>query len=211
MNVNLYNLRRNYKLNQLTKKNITRDPVILFKKWFYEISLNKNYEYNSVSLSTVYNNIPYQRTVLIKYIDFNKFYLSFFTNLNSMKSKHININNNISLLFNWHSLERQVILNGSAHLIQRNVVEKYFKTRPLESQKAACVSSQSQELHSREILENKFKNLQNINNIKCPKYWGGFYVIVNRCEFWQGRESRLHDRFLYLKKDNIWKVKRLYP
>jgi pyridoxamine 5'-phosphate oxidase len=155
---------------------------------------------------------PSQRTVLLKYYDENGFV--FFTNFGSRKAAEIKENNRVSLLFVWLELERQVIIHGRAQKISTAESAKYFMTRPKESQLAAWVSSQSHRISSRQILLQKFQEMKTKigeGKVPLPSFWGGYRVEPTEIEFWQGRKSRLHDRFLYTKKDEGWSVERLAP
>lgn len=211
---NLFYLRRQYKSNILKKNNLPNNPLDLFGLWLKEAHKKKLCDANAMSIATVdKNNIPYQRTVLLKYFD--KKNMIFFTNMKSRKACHLEKNANISLLFYWNILERQVIANGYTKKLSFSQIEKYFKTRPRNSQISCWASKQSQKIDSRFILEKNFfkikKKFQNYKNIPIPKFWGGYCVKINAIEFWQGRENRLHDRLLYKIKNNIWQISRLSP
>jgi len=171
-------------------------------------------EANAMVLSTEVDDQPTSRTVLLK--DLTEGGFTFFSNYESRKGKQISENKNVSLLFPWYPMERQVIVIGSATKIARQDSEKYFTTRPRSSQIGAWASEQSAELSSRQELENKFKELENKfakeEVIPTPPYWGGYIVYPISIEFWQGRYSRLHDRIRYVReKNNNWQLKRLNP
>jgi pyridoxamine 5'-phosphate oxidase len=157
---------------------------------------------------------PRQRTVLLKYYDEKGFV--FFTNFESRKAREIKENANVSLLFVWLDLERQVMINGVASKISAAESARYFMTRPKESQMAAWVSSQSRPLSSRQILLQKFQEMKRKigeGKVPLPSFWGGYRVVPGEVEFWQGRENRLHDRFLYTRKSDTseWTIERLAP
>ena len=153
------------------------------------------------------------RTVLLK--DLTQDGFTFFSNYNSRKAQQIEKNANVSLVFPWYPLERQVIVIGSASKVSKEESEKYFASRPRGSQIGAWASAQSTELSSRAELEEKFANFEAKwpigEQIPRPDFWGGYVVKPESIEFWQGRYSRLHDRIRYVKEDNNWHLKRLNP
>jgi pyridoxamine 5'-phosphate oxidase len=158
------------------------------------------------------HNRPYQRTVLLKGVDQRGFV--FFTNLASLKAKHIKNNANVCLHFSWLTLGRQIMIVGEAKPLSKVENVRYFLSRPRESQLAALASHQSHPITSRRILEEKFlelkKNFQD-REVPAPAFWGGFRVEPKLIEFWQGRERRLHDRFLYSRENDQWDISRLSP
>ncbi len=171
-------------------------------------------EPNAMSLATVSpEGKPSIRTVLLKIFDHRGFV--FFTNYNSRKARHISHNAQVSLLFPWIPLERQVAITGTAARISTVESARYFATRPRESQLGAWISNQSAPLSSRDILMlqlEKAKQRFQKGEIPLPDFWGGYRVEPETIEFWQGRTSRLHDRFLYSKTDkNSWSITRLMP
>jgi pyridoxamine 5'-phosphate oxidase len=206
-------LRRNYTLKELSKRESENDPVLQFYKWMDEAINAAITEPNAMSIATVSGEgIPSVRTVLLKGFDEKGFV--FFTNYNSTKAKEIEANPNVSLLFFWKELERQVRVQGKAEKTSRHEAEVYFSSRPLESRLGAWASEQSSVIPGREILEERYAELKKQYEgqpIPLPPFWGGFRIIPYKYEFWQGRESRLHDRIAYIKKDDGWEKVRLQP
>jgi len=208
-------MRRQYGEHGLIEGELPLNPIELFNTWLTQAAENEIVvEANAMVLSTEVDDQPTSRTVLLK--DLTEGGFTFFSNYESSKGKQISENKNVSLLFPWYPMERQVIVIGSATKIARKDSEKYFATRPRSSQIGAWASEQSTELSSRQELENKFKELENkfANEevIPTPPYWGGYIVDPISIEFWQGRYSRLHDRIRYVReKNNNWQLKRLNP
>jgi len=208
-------MRRQYGEHGLIEGELPLNPIELFNTWLTQAAENEIVvEANAMVLSTEVDDQPTSRTVLLK--DLTEAGFTFFSNYESRKGKQISENKNVSLLFPWYPMERQVIVIGSATKIARGDSEKYFATRPRSSQIGAWASEQSTELSSRQELENKFKELENKfakeEVIPTPPYWGGYIVYPISIEFWQGRYSRLHDRIRYVReKNNNWQLKRLNP
>ncbi len=209
-------IRKNYKQSCLCRKDLNQDPFSQFQKWFEEALEAKQIEPNAMVLGTFMGKQPSARTVLLKYFDIKGFV--FFTNYKSRKSLEIENNSNVSLLFPWYQLERQVIILGSAKKIEREESFIYFKSRPIESQISAWASEQSSILKSRDELDQKIKETKQLfatNEMPLPKTWGGFRVEPIEFEFWQGRENRLHDRFTYkindMNSQKDWTISRLSP
>jgi pyridoxamine 5'-phosphate oxidase len=208
-------MRRQYGEHGLVEGELPKNPIELFNTWLTQAAENEIVvEANAMVLSTEVDNQPTSRTVLLK--DLTQAGFTFFSNYESNKGKQISENKNVSLLFPWYPMERQVIVIGSATKIAREDSEKYFATRPRPSQIGAWASEQSTELSSRQELEAKFKELENKfakeEVIPTPPYWGGYIVYPISIEFWQGRYSRLHDRIRYVReKNNNWQLKRLNP
>ena len=208
-------MRRQYGEHGLIEGELPLNPIELFNTWLTQAAANEIVvEANAMVLSTEVDDQPTSRTVLLKDLTDGGF--TFFSNYESRKGKQISENKNVSLLFPWYPMERQVIVIGSATKIAREDSEKYFATRPRTSQIGAWASEQSTELSSRQELEAKFKELENKfaqeKVIPTPPYWGGYIVDPISIEFWQGRYSRLHDRIRYVReKNNNWQIKRLNP
>lgn len=205
--------RREYLRGGLDRVSLNPDPVIQFSDWFEQARKTDIADPTAMILATVDGQgRPSQRTVLLKYYDESGFV--FFTNYESRKAKEIAENTKVSLLFVWLELERQIMITGDAEKISAKESAKYFMTRPKESQVAAWVSSQSHSINSRQMLMQKFSEMKRKfgeGKVPLPSFWGGYKVIPDEFEFWQGRKNRLHDRFHYhLKKDN-WQIDRLAP
>jgi len=207
--------RREYLRGGLSRGDLEANPVEQFSLWFDQAQKTTVSDPTAMILATVNaDGQPSQRTVLLKYYDEKGFV--FFTNFGSRKAAEIKENERVSLLFVWLELERQVIINGEARKISTAESAKYFMTRPKESQLAAWISSQSHKLSSRQMLLQKFQEMKDKigeGKVPLPSFWGGYRVEPTEVEFWQGRKSRLHDRFLYtpVSEGNSWVVERLSP
>ena len=208
-------MRRQYGEIGLIESELPEDPLSLFNSWLTDAAANEIVvEANAMVLSTVTSDVPSSRTVLLK--DLTQDGFTFFTNYGSNKAKAIADNSNVSLLFPWYAMERQVIILGSAKKISRKDSESYFATRPRTSQIGAWASEQSTQLSSRDELEKKFKEFEakfpENSTIPTPPTWGGYVVNPKSIEFWQGRYSRLHDRIQYVRDESSnWQRRRLNP
>lgn len=207
-------LRKNYQRKGLDLPDLQDDPMTQFSIWFGEALEAEIPEPNAMVLSTASpDGVPASRTVLLKGLDGESFH--FYTNYNSEKGLHIKGNNNVSLLFLWLDLERQIRITGNAFMLPMEESLYYFKSRPVDSQIGAWASNQSTVIPSKQYLERKFREMKkkfNDTEIPLPPFWGGYKIIPSKIEFWQGRPNRLHDRFLYTKlKENDWKIERLSP
>lgn len=209
----IHNLRREYKLNKLSEETVQKNPYKQFDKWFSDVIKSKLKEPNAMVLATSDKRAkPSARVVLLK--GFSKDGFVFFTNYNSTKGKSLKENTSASLLFFWAELERQVRVEGKVKKLSRTESQKYFDTRPFESRLAAWASEQSKIIPNREYLERRylyFKEKFKGKKIPVPPLWGGFVLVPQYFEFWQGRENRLHDRICYKKIKNGWKIFRLAP
>lgn len=207
-------LREEYTQATLDEQSIHPNPFDQFSQWMQEAINGKVREPNAMVVATVSaQEYPSQRTVLLKGMDDGGF--TFYTNYNSVKGQQLAANSKISLLFPWYELERQVIVNGYAEKISREASSAYFQSRPKSSQIGAWVSNQSEVIASRSVLEEKQEkyNLQfSEGSVPLPDNWGGYCVAPTEFEFWQGRESRLHDRIVYTQdKNQSWKISRRSP
>ena len=212
--MNISGLRRSATGFVLDREDLHDNPIEQFEDWFRHACETVPMDPNAVSISTVDSqNRPSSRTVLLKYFDNDGFV--FFTNYESSKAAHIEANPNVALLFFWSDAARQVKIRGRAERIPAKETLKYFISRPRGSQIGAWVSAQSSVITSRSLLENKFQEMkQKFRNkeIPLPSFWGGYRVVPEEIEFWQGRRNRLHDRFQYTKtEDGSWAVERLAP
>lgn len=211
----LSNYRKSYEKSELLESTIPEDPINLFNKWFHEIEdFGGTEEVNAMTVSTFgLDGFPKARVVLLK--KFSEEGFVFYTNYHSEKGKAIQENPNVCLSFFWHSMERQVIIKGTATKVPENVSDNYFDSRPDGSKLGAVVSNQSEVIPSRDYLENELKKLEvafENKEIPRPEHWGGFIVTPIEVEFWQGRANRLHDRIRYtIQEDYSWKTARMAP
>ena len=207
----LRSLRQHYNTGGLMERDLNEDPFEQFRFWFKEASDSGIIEPNAMTLSTVDEKKPKSRIVLLKEI--NNTGLVFFTNYSSHKGKEIDENNNANLLFFWDKLARQIRIDGTIEKISREDSVEYFNSRPYESRIGALASNQSQIVNDRNLLVDKFNDLleKYPDNPPCPEDWGGYILIPEKFEFWQGRESRLHDRLVYEFENNAWNIYRLSP
>ncbi len=207
-------IRREYLKNGLHRADLVTDPIEQFKLWLQQAVQAGLTDPTAMTLATVAaDGRPSQRSVLLKGCD--KSGLVFYTNLESRKATEISENSNVSLHFSWLGLERQVMICGRAEKLSIPQVLKYFLTRPGDSQIAAWTSAQSRTISSRQMLEQNFARMKQKyrkGEVPLPSFWGGYRIIPREFEFWQGRASRLHDRFHYsLQQDNGWNIRRLAP
>lgn len=210
----LYDLRKEYKYGILNEDEVSSNPVDQFSIWWQDVERSKIPEHNAMTLATAaQDGLPDARTVLLK--GFNQAGFIFFTNYNSTKSKQLEANNKCCLLFYWKELERQVRINGYADKLSINESIRYFDTRPEESKLGAWASPQSLVIAGQSWLtetlqyyRERFKH----GAIPKPPHWGGYRVIPEKMEFWQGRPGRMHDRILYvLNTRGLWDINRLAP
>ena len=207
-------LRQDYQLSELLEKEVTKNPIDLFEKWFKEALIAKLHEPNAMTLATMSSSgKPSARIVLLKGFDESGF--KFYTNYLSTKGQEIAKNSAVALVFYWGELARQVRIEGLAKKLNKEDSEKYFHSRPRSSQIGAIASHQSQIITSRTELEMVWKKLDKEyenKTIPKPTHWGGYIVKPQVIEFWQGRTSRLHDRIVYKKSDKVnWSIARLAP
>lgn len=209
----LIELRREYVSQPLTEDSVKPDPLMQFKYWFAEALTAEQPDAEAMTLSTATPaGRVSARIVLLKGCDERGFV--FFTNYESRKGKELADNPYAALTFYWHTLNRQVCIAGKIEKVARAESENYYQTRPRGSQIGAWASPQSQEIASREVLEQRVAELTarfETEPIQCPPFWGGYVLRPVSIEFWQGRESRLHDRILYTWQTAAWRIARLAP
>jgi pyridoxamine 5'-phosphate oxidase len=212
---NIEALRQDYRLASLEVSDVGANPFLQFKKWFQEALDAQLPEPNAMTLATATpEGKPTLRVVLLKGFDENGFV--FYTNYESRKGQELQANPYAALNFLWLELERQVRIEGKAIRVSNSESTAYFKSRPKGSQIGAWASPQSTVIPDRQVLEEKVQELmttyENTEVLPRPEHWGGFIVIPDLIEFWQGRSSRLHDRIRYtLQADESWKIERLAP
>lgn len=211
--INIEDIRTDYRLAELHEDQVNQDPIKQFKLWFGEALKARVIEVNAMTLSTIdVTGNPSARIVLLKDIEQDGFV--FYTNYESDKGKEIALHPVVSLVFFWPDLQRQVRIKGKVEKVSEQIAEDYFHTRPTGSQLGAWASPQSNVIANRAVLE---KNLAAImdeykdQEIPKPPHWGGYLVIPTSLEFWQGRASRLHDRILYTRGNDKWNIERLAP
>jgi pyridoxamine 5'-phosphate oxidase len=215
MSKDLSNYRKSYDKQELLESNCPENPMELFQNWFTRADDSQMVdESNAMTISSIgLDGFPKSRVVLLKKYTSEGFI--FYTNYNSEKGKAIAENNNICLSFFWPALEQQIIIKGSAAILEANLSDSYFESRPDGSKLGAWASNQSKVVNSREELDkslNTFEKKFEGNDIERPKHWGGYLVKPISIEFWQGRPNRMHDRIRYtLHKDFSWKIERLAP
>ena len=232
----LADLRREYTISGLDRADLDPDPIPQFQKWFSQVALTgpggrlrqigialyklwhavigrPAADINAMTLATVNaQGIPSSRTVLLKGVDARGFI--FFTNYDSRKGQELAANQNAALTFFWPELERQVCVGGTVSKLPTEESEAYFKSRPRGSQLGAWASNQSSTVKDRVALEKQWQDAEAKfpQVVPRPPFWGGYVLLPNRIEFWQGRPSRLHDRFCCLRqRDGQWKLERLSP
>ena len=212
-NKQLANLRRDYSSRELLESTVPTDPFAQFSTWMNEAINSEVLDANAMTVSTVdADGRPSSRVVLLKGFDHSG--VVFFTNYESKKASDLDSNSNISLHFFWPDLQRQVSISGTAAKTPREESEAYFASRPVDSQIGAWASKQSTVLRNRRELEDRVAEVRmrfDGKEIPCPPFWGGFRVIPDKFEFWQGRQNRLHDRIVYERKDGAWEIVRLSP
>ncbi len=208
-----YKFHKEYLQSHLVESELLEDPLLQFHFWMEDALKSVIEEPTAMILSTVNSKSqPSSRTVLLKKVD--EAGLSFFTNYNSKKAQEIKNNPRGALLFPWHEMERQVRIEGTIEKVSEKESDEYFQHRPAGSRIGAWASPQSEIIPSREHLEKLEKDLRNqfvANSVPRPPHWGGYRLIPHLYEFWQGRESRLHDRIEYKLNKDKWTINRLAP
>jgi len=234
--MSIADIRRDYNLAGLRRSDLDADPIVLFRRWFAQaagerqggklrgaairvyksllgLGSAERIDVNAATLATVdAEGRPSARVVLLKGVDQRGFI--FFTNYDSRKGREIAGNPNVAMVFYWPDQERQVTIAGAAAKVPHAESEAYFKSRPRGSRLAAWASHQSEAIENREVLESHWRELEAKypgDEVPMPPNWGGFVIAPVRIEFWQGRPSRLHDRFRFLKEGSGWKIERLSP
>lgn len=204
---------KEYTRTGLSRKDLKENPFEQFELWYQQAEKAELRYPNAMSLATAGSDgMPTVRTVLLKIYDESGFV--FFTNYGSAKAKHLDENPKAGLLFHWLELDRQVKISGSVERLPTTESVSYFATRPRGSQLGAWCSSQSEPISSRQMLEQSWEQMkarfQN-KEVPLPDFWGGYRIIPDTIEFWQGRESRLHDRLEYYRSESGWIIQRLAP
>jgi pyridoxamine 5'-phosphate oxidase len=211
--MDIADLRREYQYAGLSRKDLDPDPFRQFERWFIEARDAGLDNPNALSLATCSTDaMPSVRTVLLKAFDHRGFV--FYTNYGSRKARDIEANPRAAMLFHWLELDRQVKIQGAVERVSTRESLAYFRSRPRGSQLGAWCSDQSRPIASRTLLEQAFESMKRKfrdGDIPLPDFWGGYRVIPERIEFWQGRENRLHDRFEYQKEGDGWEIRRLAP
>jgi pyridoxamine 5'-phosphate oxidase len=211
--MDISNMRRDFESEGLNRDALDGHPARQFQSWFEDARTAGILEPNAMSLATAgSDNMPNLRTVLLKYFDEDGFV--FYTNYGSKKAHEIAENPRVALLFPWIALNRQVRIQGMVKKVSKAESLRYFASRPRGSQIGAWVSEQSKAITSRGLLEQKVAEIKkkfSAGEIPLPSFWGGYRVVPERFEFWQGRPSRLHDRFEYVRQNDDWLIQRLQP
>jgi len=211
--VDASSLRKEYKSAGLDKADVHHDPVVQFRAWFQNAIDAGLHEPNAMILATATGDgKPSARTVLLKGYDERGFV--FYTNYEGRKAGELETNPRCALLFYWGELERQVRIEGTGSRISEQESDEYFTSRPRGSRLGAWASQQSWPVEDRSVLEERVLALETEyegREIPRPPFWGGYRIEPEAIEFWQGRESRLHDRLVYRREDGAWRIERLQP
>ncbi|EAR59793.1 pyridoxamine 5'-phosphate oxidase [Neptuniibacter caesariensis] len=205
--------RREYLAQPLRREDLNEDPIAQFAKWMDDAIAVSPDDATSMTLATASKEgMPSARIVLLKHFDADGF--AWYTDYRSQKGAELAENPQAEIMFYWYGLERQVRIQGNVEKLSQAQGEKYFNERPLGSRISAAASHQSHPVESREALESSVKALQERypeGDVPHPEQWGGYLLKPTRIEFWQGRESRLHDRFQFNLTDEGWSIQRLQP
>ncbi len=206
-------MRQEYTATGLSEDDVLPDPVEQFRRWFDDAHRAEVYEPNAMALATVdADGQPSVRTVLLKGLDQRG--LAFYTNLGSRKARALQANRRASLMFWWGPLERQVRFEGGVTRVEDAEADAYFASRPRDSQIGAWASEQSAVIPGRAALEDaelRYRERFGAGEVPRPEFWGGFRLLPDCVEFWQGRRGRLHDRLRYRRVGGVWTIERLAP
>ncbi len=212
-NINLKKLRSEYASGVLDERHAPVDPIVFFRQWIRQAVKQHQPEPNAMCLSTCgKNGVPTGRMMLLKGIEKGGF--TFFTNYQGSKAHQLTVNARASVTFYWPVMARQVRIEGVVKKLSRQENIRYFASRPRLSQIGAWASPQSRIISSRKELDDSFEFYRKKfkgKKVPCPSYWGGYLLIPDHIEFWQGRKNRLHDRLLYSRKNGKWTMVRLAP
>ena len=211
--MSLADIRREYLGEPLSEAHSDPDPMRQFRRWFEQVR-DVEPDPTAMALATASSDgRPSVRTVLLKGVDDRGFI--FYTNYESRKGREMEATGRASLLFFWRSVERQVRIDGTVERVGLVESDAYFETRPLDSRLSVYASRQSEVIESREVLEEAFERMKRTygdGGVPRPEWWGGYRVVPDEYEFWQGRASRLHDRLRYMRNaDGSWRRERLAP
>lgn len=209
--MNIADLRQEYMRARLDETEVARDPFEQFNRWFDEAIKAEHQMLNAMTLATVSaEGRPSARIVLLKGVDNGGFV--FFTNYKSRKGRELTANPAAALVLYWSELEREVRIDGRIKKVTAAESDAYFASRPLGSRHAAIASPQSDVVADRAVLEARFAEAEKTGDQPPrPAHWGGYRLIPDEIEFWQGRPNRLHDRVLYTRKARSWTISRLAP
>ncbi|HEX3275966.1 MAG TPA: pyridoxamine 5'-phosphate oxidase [Gemmatimonadales bacterium] len=207
-------LRREYHRARLDETDVSHDPIVQFARWFAEAEEVQAHDANAMTLATATSQgAPSARIVLLKAFDQRGFV--FFTDYRSRKSAELEANPRAALVLYWSELERSVRITGTVEKTSQEDSDRYFRSRPIGSRLGAWASHQSRVIPGRHMLESDLKEVEQRfadGDVPLPPYWGGWRVLPESLEFWQGRESRLHDRIRYQRnRSREWKIERLSP
>lgn len=199
----------------VSESGIEQDPFTLFMKWFRDaeraVTLG---DVNAMCVATATpDGKPSARIVLLREVDYRGFI--FYTNYDSRKGREIAVNPYVAAVIHWKELDRQIRITGKVHKVSRKESEAYFASRPVQSRISAVISPQSRVIPGREFLESAreqfVREMAGPDDVKCPSNWGGYRIVPDEIEFWQGREHRFHDRIAYIRKGKNWLIRRLAP
>jgi pyridoxamine 5'-phosphate oxidase len=211
--LDLAGLRRSYALSMLDEGAVDADPIHQFERWFADAVTAEALEPNAMTLATTSRDgVPSARIVLLKGVDAQGFV--FFTDYRSRKAAELTENPLAALVFLWKEIERQVRVTGAVTRVTETESEAYFRSRPAGSRLGAWASHQSAVISNRAVLEERLRDVTAQfpdGDVPLPAHWGGYRVVPDEIEFWQGRPDRLHDRLLYQRTESGWTVSRLSP